>query len=64
MFAEHLLHPNHITPFAEFVAALGKMGDFLIPHLFVKKDAGVVEIFVLGLGIGDAGAEIEHMLAL
>ena len=62
MFAEHLLHPDHIIPFSEFPAAFMKPSDQFIAGMLMKAHAVVRQKLILRIRKGDAGIEIEDSL--
>ncbi len=59
---DHLLHPNHVIPFTEFIAALVEFPDHRISHMAVKCDAVIRQICILRVGISNAGIQVQDML--
>ena len=60
MKADELFHPDHVVPAAEFIPAFPEHSHLFEAHMRVEAFAVVGEIFVLGVGMTDAGVEIEH----
>src|SRR5574344_2880000 len=55
-----LLHPHHIIPSVELVAALGKASDHVKPKVSMKLDAVVSDVWVFISCTGDAGIHVEY----
>ena len=58
MLPDYLLYPDHVIPPVEFISALAEFADFFKAHMGVEVGTVVIEVFVLGLGAGDAGIEV------
>ena len=64
MFPDHLLHPDHVIPSIELIAALLKCAHQFISQMLMKMHTVICQMFVLMLCIGNAGIQIADMLFL
>ena len=55
---DDFFHPSHIVPTAEFVRALFEVADFFKSQMPMKIHAVHRKIFVILVGIGDAGVKV------
>ena len=60
VIADEFLHPYHVVPAAELIAAFAEMAYFPVTHVAVEKGTLLCEIFVLGFAVGYAGVEIKY----
>lgn len=61
--AQHFLHPDHIVPGAEFIAALVKGAHQMIAQMLVKIHAPVGQVRIFMGCVSDAGVGIQNVLA-
>ena len=64
MLANHFLHPDHVVPAIEFLAALVEVSHFLVTKALMKTNTVLSQVFVFGLDKGDAGIHIQDALHL
>ena len=62
MFGDHFLHPDHVVPGAEFVAALVEFSDHIKADVCMKPHAVVVQMLVRDFRETDAGIQAENVL--
>ena len=55
MIPQVLLHPDHVMPLAQLIAATAEMGNGTITKTLMKG-------FAAWIGIGNAGIQILHTL--
>ena len=60
MFTNVLLHPHHIIPAAELIAALRKAANHPIPQVAMELDAVIRQIRICTSWGRDAGTHIEN----
>ena len=58
MPADNFFHPNHMIPASEFAPALVKSADSLETEMGMKIRAVCREIFVIFIGVSNAGIEV------
>lgn len=64
MIAQRFLHPRHVVPCAELVAAVGEPAHRGIAQMGVEGHTVAAQVGVVVVGIGDAGVETLHVLGL
>ena len=57
MGTQHFFHPDHIQPLAQFIAAFGKMAQGAVAVF-------LVEGYAARIGVGNAGIDVDDILAL
>ena len=62
MLSQVLFHPYHIIPAGKLISALIKFTHKAIPEMFMEPDAVSGQVFVLCLGTGDTGIQIDDTL--
>lgn len=60
MLADDLLHPDHVVPASELVAALVEVPDLLETEVGMESLAVVREVFVLRDGAGYTGVKVKN----
>lgn len=62
MLPNDFLHPDHVVPSPELVAAFVKLADHGIPLTRMKPNAVFCQIFIFRFRVSDAGIQIQDML--
>ena len=57
MVSQHFFHPDHIPPPSKLISAFCKMSYCLVAQLFVVR-------YAAGVGLGNAGIDIDDILLL
>ena len=64
MFADYLLHPDHVVPASELLAAQVEVGHTTVAKLFMEAYAVLRQILIFCLDEGDAGIHVKDALSL
>ena len=62
VLAQKFLHPHHVVPAVKFISALVKLPYQTVSAFLMESHAVIGEIFILPLGVGDAGLQVQNML--
>ena len=62
MVTYHFLHPDHIVPAAELVAALVKAANQAVAQVLMEANAVVVQVRISADWRGNAGVQVQEAL--